>query len=187
MTSAMAGVFDAKGRLVAQWTPESQELAGRPVMAGMAVAPGSYRLRVAAVDSSGRSGTVDTELRLELGATGAVSTSGVVLGAQTPGGFVPRLQFGPSDSSAGVYLEIYGASSCPTVTAALELAPSGQTPALVKSAATAGAVDQSDACSVFAELAVGALPPGDYVLRIALWRSGQVVERRASTLRKSVR
>jgi hypothetical protein len=185
LTSAIAGLFDAKGKLVAQWAPESQELAGRPVMAGLAVVPGEYRLRVAAVDSIGRSGAVDQDITVS--PPGSMTTSGVLLGVQGTGPFFPRLQMTPADTVAHVYFEAYGAASCAGLSAAIEIAPTVQAPAIVKSTAGASPIDKSDGCILFGEYPVGALPPGDYAFRVRLHRGETVVAERLRTLRKTGR
>lgn len=188
LQSASAALFNAKGQLVAQWAGESQDLSRRPAMAGLAVAPGTYRLRVAAVDSIGRSGAVDDELRVELPAAGSLTTSGVVLGVSTTTGFSPRLLFTNADPKAAVYLEAYGAAPCTAVSAVLEIASSdlaSQAPPLAKSTASSAQVDQSDACIIFGELDLAALPPGDHTIRVQLQLNGAVIGRRLHSLRKS--
>ena len=110
-----------------------------------------------------------------------------MLGAQYPTGFSPRLHFTGADPSAAVYLEVYGASSCSTLSAVIELAASDQAPPLAKSVASGSQVDQSDACILFGEIGLTALPPADYALRVQLLRDGQVIGRRLTALRKSSR
>ena len=185
LKSAMAGLFNAKGQLVAQWTSEPQDFAELPASAGLVAPPGVYRLRVAAVDTNGRSGAVDEELTVELPAAGSATTSGILVGVMSSSGFSPRLQFTPADRAAGVYLEVYGVPSCAALSAILEVAPSAQAPPLVKSTASSTTVEQSDACIVFGEVDLGALPPADYAVRLQLQLNGNVIGQRLRTLRKS--
>jgi|SRR5687767_558051 len=187
LTSAMAGLFDAKGTLVSQWTPESQDLAGRPVLAGLAAVPGAYRLRVAAVDSRGRSGAVDQDVTVGPFAAGAVTTSGVILGVQGTGPFFPRLQMTPADTVAHVYFEAYGAGPCAGLSATIDIAPAVQAPAIARSTAGASPIENSDGCIMFGEYSVAALPPGDYAFRIRLQRGETVLGERLRTLRKTGR
>jgi hypothetical protein len=182
LSAAMAGLFDADGRLVAESAPSGALLDGRPVVAGMIVPPGAYRLRVAAVDSRGRSGAVDTEVRAELAAAGPVTTSGVVLGVQTQTGFSPRLQFTAADSPAAVYLEVYGVP-CSTLSGVFELAATQDGAAIVTATAQASAVEQSDACVLFGELNLARVPAGDSALRIQLLRSREAIGARSAVLR----
>jgi hypothetical protein len=189
LASASAGLFDAKGTLVAQWEPESQDLAGRPVMAGLAVAPGEYRLRVAAVDSRGRSGAVDQDVAVGPFPAGSVTTSGIILGVQGPGTapFVPRLQVTPADTVAHVYVEAYAAGPCAGLTATIEIAPAVQSPAIVRSAAGASPLETPDGCILFGEFPVAALAPGDYAFRIRIQRGETVIGERVRSLRKAGR
>jgi hypothetical protein len=147
LTSAIAGLFDAKGTLVAQWTPESEGLTGRPVMAGLAAVPGEYRLRVAAVDSRGRSGAVDQDVAVGPYPAGSVTTSGIILGVQGTGPFFPRLQVAAADTVAHVYFEAYGAGPCAGLSAAIEIAPAVQAPPFARSTAGASPIEKSTAAS----------------------------------------
>ena len=185
LASASAGLFDAKGTLVAQWEPESQDLAVRPVMAGLAAVPGAYRLRVAAVDSRGRSGAVDQDVSVGPFPGGSMTTSGVILGVQGTGPFVPRLQVTPADTVAHVYFEAYGAGPCAGLSATIEIAPAVQSPAIARSAAGASPLENSDGCILFGEFPVAALAPGDYAFRIRLQRGETVIGERLRSLRKS--
>ena len=63
--AASVGLFDEKNTLKKQWTAQPADLAKRPVMAALPAPPGTYRVRVAAVDASGRAGTTDYELKVE--------------------------------------------------------------------------------------------------------------------------
>ena len=187
LTSAIAGLFDAKGTLVAQWAPESQELAVRPVMAGLAAAPGAYRLRVAAVDSRGRSGAVDQDVAVGPFPAGSMTTSGVILGVQGAGPFFPRLQVTPADTVAHVYFEAYGAGPCDGLSATIEIAPAVQAPVIARSTAGASPIEKSDGCILFGEFPVAALPPGDYAFRVRLQRGETVLGERLRSLRKAGR
>jgi hypothetical protein len=186
LTSAIAGLFDAKGTLVAQWAPESQDLAGRPVMAGLATVPGEYRLRVAAVDSRGRSGAVDQDVTVGPFPAGSITTSGVIFGVQQgTGPFVPRLQVTLADTVAHVYFEAYGAGPCAGLAATIEIAPAVKAPAIARSTAGASPIENSDGCILFGEFPVAALAPGDYAFRIRLQRGETVIGERLRSLRKA--
>ena len=188
LTSAIAGLFDAKGRLVAQWAPEAEELAGRPVIAGLAAPPGAYRLRVAAVDSRGRSGAVDQDVTVGLTPAGSMTTSGIIFGVQQgTGPFYPRLQLTPADTIAHVYFEAYGATSCNGLSATIEIAPAPQAAATVTATATAAPIENSDGCIVFGEYPVAALPLGDHEFRVRIKRGDTVVGERLRVLRKAGR
>jgi hypothetical protein len=187
LTSAIAGLFDAKGTLVAQWAPEPQDLAARPVMAGLVAASGAYRLRVAAVDSRGRSGAVDQDVAVGPFPASSTTTSGIILGVQGAGPFFPRLQVTPADTVAHVYFEAYGAGPCAGLSATIEIAPAAEAPAIARSTAGASPIEKSDGCILFGEFPVAALPPGDYAFRIRLQRGETVLAERLRSLRKTGR
>src|SRR5207247_1697200 len=122
LASAMVGLFDDKQKLVAQWTAQAADLAKTPVMAAFVRPAGTYRLRVASVDGSGRAGTVDDSVRAEITRADPVRLSGLVLGTAEAGSFGWKLQFGAEQAAVGL-LEVYGAAKA-TVEVTLELAAS---------------------------------------------------------------
>lgn len=187
LRSAMGGLFDAKGKLAAQWEAEAPDLTGRPVMAGFAAAPGEYRLRVATVDSKGRSGAVDQDVTVGLSRAGSMTMSGVVVGVQGTGPFYPRLQLTPADTVAHMYFEAYGAASCTALSATIEIASAVQGPAIATSNAGPTPIEKSDGCIMFGEFPVAALAPGDYALRIKLLRGETVLGERLRSFRKTAR
>ena len=94
LNAASAGLFDEGGRLVAQWTADAKSLGGPAVMGALlASKPGIYRLRMAATDAAGRSGSADYQVVAEVPTVGGVKISSLVLGLSR-GGFVPRMLFG---------------------------------------------------------------------------------------------
>jgi hypothetical protein len=183
LTAASAGLFDGDGRLVAQWTADAKALTGPTVMGALVVAkPGTYRLRVAATDAGGRSGSADYEIAADVPAVGPLKISSLVLGLSR-GGFVPRMLFGAEPVALG-YLDIYGKADG-AITASAEIARSIEGPAL--SAAIPGAVrpvaGEERAMATIA-LPIGALPPGDYVVRVTIAAPGHPPARVVRTLRK---
>ena len=184
LTSAAVGLFDERGRMAAQWTAEPADLAHPPAMAALLVAPGAYRLRVAALDSSGRAGTADIDLRAELAPADPVRLSGLVLGVPANGSFAPKLQFGAEPSAVG-YLEVYGAPRAATVTARLELAASGTAVPMATVPATVSTTAGSDALRIaYGGFGITALPPGDFLVRAVVSVDGREVGRAVHTLRK---
>jgi VWFA-related protein len=181
--SAAAGLYDTKGKLIAQWTADKEELTPRPLIAALAANPGAYRLRVAAIDSTGRRGTVDYHFRAELEPAGPLRLSAIALGVARPN-FRPRLQFG--NESAGVgYFEIYGTPyRASELTAKIEIASITEGPALVASAATLRQPDDEARRIAIAPLAIGSLPPGDYLVRAIVSINGRPAATVSRTLRK---
>jgi VWFA-related protein len=184
LAAAAAGLFDDNGRLVAQWTAEPKNLTATPVIGALlAPRPGTYRLRVAATDSSGRSGTADYALAAELVAAGPLQVSSLVLGLSRAGGFIPRLQFGAEPVALG-YLDIYGRAEG-AIAVAAEIARSVDGPSIGQ--AIPGAVKPvagENRYLATVALPIGALPPGDYVVRATVAAAGQAPGRVVRTLRK---
>jgi VWFA-related protein len=184
LAAAAAGLFDENGRLVGQWTAEPGNLTTMPLMGALvAPRPGTYRLRVAASDSAGRSGTVDYEVVAHLAPAGTLTVSSLVLGLSRGGPFAPRLQFGAEPVALG-HLEIYGRIE-PGVTVSAEIARSADGPAT--GPAIPGALRKiagEDRAIATVALPIGALPPGDYVVRITVAAPAGPPARVMRTLRK---
>jgi hypothetical protein len=186
LTSAVVGLFDDKGRLRAQWTARAADLARAPLIAAVAAPAGTYRLRVAATDASGRGGTVDEEMRVELIQAGPMKVSALALGASENGTFVPKLQF-TTEPAVIVYLEIYGTAKNGSVSASIELAASNDGPALVSVPATIRPTTAEDVRIVLGGFMIGTLLPGDFIVRVIISLDGQPVGRVFRTLRKAER
>ena len=182
---AMVGVFNARGQLVAQWSGAREELTGHPVIAGLMVEPGTYRVRVAAVDALGRSGAVDDDVRVDLPPVGTATTSAVVPGIPSDKGFLPRLQYGPDDPSGAIYIEVYGVTECSALTGTIEVRATDEGPALVTAPAVGLTIDRSTGCIVVGEFDLGRLPPADYSLRLELRQEGAAIGQRVRVFRKS--
>jgi hypothetical protein len=183
LRSAAAGLFDQKGRLAAQATPEAGALAVTPLMTGLVVAAGEYRLRLAATDSTGRTGTADYPLEARLTPAGPLTVSSMMLGVSKAGGFRPRLLFA-TEPVAIAYMEIYGAAGDAPVSVAVELARSVNGPATLTIPAAVEATRDPARRIATAAVAIGALPPGDYVLRGIISIAGHGSGRSIRTLRK---
>ena len=181
-TSLVAALFSREGKLVSHWTATSEELKHSPVIGAMPAVPGAYRLRVAAVDSTGRAGTADYELEAEVVQTGPLKLSSLVLGLSRDGAFTPRLQFSNEPAAIG-YLELYGGSEGMQISSALEIASTLNGPAL---AAAPFALESAGGNRYIATgiIPIGALAPGDYIVRALIGVKGQALTRVVRTLRK---
>jgi hypothetical protein len=185
LESLGAVLFDRDGKVTAQWLATADELKRAPVMAAMSAPPGLYRLRVAALDSTGRSGTADFEVEAEIVRTGPLKLSSLILGLLRDGKFEPKLQF-TTEPLAIAYLELEGAAPGAKVSAAVEVAQTLNGPAVV----SVPLVVQPSGDNRFAAMgsvAVGALPPGDYIVRAIVGTEGHPPTRVVRTMRKSVR
>ena len=141
LTAAVIGVYDAKGKLTAQSTAPSESLATQPLMFAVIVPPGPYRIRVAATDASGRSGTADYDMAADLTAAGALKLSSLLLGTDA-GGFKPLLQF-KNEPSAMATFDLYGKppSQLPLK---LELAATADGPALLQASPSGSGTKDPD-------------------------------------------
>jgi hypothetical protein len=185
LAAAAAALFDEDGRLQAQWTAEPKILAATPIV-GALVAPraGTYRLRVAAIDTTGRSGSADYEVVAELVPAGVLKVSSLVLGLSRAGGFVPRMQFGAEPVALG-YVDIYGAAEVRDVAVAAEIARTVEGPPVMPSIPGAvRSVAGEPRLIATVALPIGALGPGDYVVRLTVTGAGPSAGRVYRTLRK---
>ena len=185
IASAVFGLIDMKrDKLVVQWTANARELATQPVVTAGEAAPGPYRLRIAAVDSTGRQGTVEYELMATLIDAKPLTLSAMALGTTTEGGFTPKLVFG-GDQAAVAYFEAYGRPPSPdSITVRLEVASSPDDRALSSAVPQLITADPERRLVVGA-VSIAALPPGDYVVRAIVSVDGRPVGRVLRTLRKS--
>jgi VWFA-related protein len=178
----VAALFDRDGKSVSHWTATAEELQRSPVIGAMPVEPGAYRLRVAAVDTTGRAGTADYEVDTEMAQTGSLRLSSIILGLSREGRFSPRLQFG-AEPTAMAYIEMYGAPPGSRIASVLELSATMNGPAL---ASLPLAIESAGEHRYVATgvVPIGTLPPGDYVVRAMVGLEGQAMTRVTRTLRK---
>jgi len=153
-------------------------------MGGIIVPAGTYRMRVAAIDGSGRAGTVDTEVNANLESAGPVTLSAMMVGVAAPdGGFAPRLLFA-GDKGAFGYFEIYGIPKGATVAVRLEIAPSPDGAALVSDDAPLTPGPTDDTRIAYSGYAIDGMPPGDVVMRALISVDGKPAGRLVRTVRK---
>jgi VWFA-related protein len=178
----VAALFDREGKSVSHWTATAEELQRSPVIGAMPVEPGAYRLRVAAIDTTGRAGTADYEVDTEMAQTGSLRLSSIILGLSREGRFTPRLQFG-SEPTAMAYIEMYGAPPGARIASILELSTTMNGPAMASLplALEAAGPNRYIATGV---VPIGTLSPGDYVVRAMVGLEGQPMTRVTRTLRK---
>ena len=161
LTSALAGVYDAKGRL-SQSTAPPETLGTMPLMFAMVVAPGPHRIRLAAADASGRGGTADVEINADLASAGPLKLSALLLGTNE-GGFKPRLEF-RDEPSAFATFELYGKPPT-TMPLKLELAATPDGPALQQVPPSGSGTRDPDRFVISGTFDIAGLAPGDYVVR----------------------
>lgn len=182
LASAAAGLFDAQGRLIAIWNAEPPDLGNNSLLAALAVDPGTYRLRVAARDATGRSGTADYEVVAELPAAGPVKLSALVLGLSRNNTFQPRLQF-TTEPVALAYLELYGGTPGARISAIVEVAQNIGGPAMLTTPLALEASGEEGRYLATGAVAIGALAAGDYVVRAVIGIEGAPAGQVHRTLR----
>lgn len=179
-TAAMA-LVDSAGRVVGQATPS--DAAEIPLATAMLVAPGKYRLRVAATDTTGRYGTADVEVDAGLTEVGPLKLGALTLGLSRHGGLTPRLEFGAEPLAIGSF-EIYDApESGMRLSAVLDVARTPDGPAIVSSR-LAIERGEDDRLVATGAIPIGALPAGDYVVRGIVSIEGGASGKVMRTLRK---
>lgn len=182
LTGAVIGVYDTKGKLVAQSTAPSESLTTMPLMFAAVVPPGTYRVRLAATDASGRSGTADVEIMADLTSAGALKLSSLLLGSDT-GGFKPLLQF-KDEPSAMATFELYGKPPG-QLPLKLELAATADGPALLQAPPAGSGTKDPDRFIISGVFPIASLAPGDYVVRATVGTPESGEARLTRTLRKT--
>ncbi len=183
LASASAALFDDQGRGVAYWNGTSTDMPAWPTAVGMAAPGGRYRLRVAAIDSTGRYGVVDSVVTAELVPAGPLQLGGLSLGVSRSGGFQPRLQFS-TEASALAHVEIYGGAAGMPLSVVFEVSETTDGPPLFRVPGVLSATAEEGRFSTTGTITVGVLPPGDYVIRAIIGIQGQPAGRVLRTLRK---
>ncbi len=183
LTSAGAILIGGDGQVPSHWF--AKDASERPLLGAMAAAPGTYRLRVAAIDSMGRPGAAEEDVEAALTPVGPLSLGSLMLGVSRNGATAPQLEFG-SEPTAIAYFDIYGGSAGLPLTARAEVARALDGPPL---ATLPLALTRADAGRVVASgtVPVGALPPGDYVVRGVVRLESGETGRVVRTLRKVIK
>lgn len=184
IVSASVALFDETNTLKKQWTAQPADLTKRPVLGALTAAPGAYRMRVAAVDSSGHAGTVDYPITVDLPRADPLTLSSLVLGTQVNGRFAPRLDFGGEPVAIG-YLEMYGVPKGANVGLSLDVANTDEGAPLATADTTVAQGSAADARIAFGGFSIENLQPGDYLMRATVTLNGKPVGRIVRTLRKS--
>lgn len=180
LNAAMVGLFDQNGKLTAQWTAQASDLAGQTSMAALIVPAGSYRMRVAATDASGKSGAVDVQVALGLVAAGPIQLGDLVLGRIGQSGPAPAMQFSTEEEAVAI-VELYGRPTGPLKMYVEVLGAPGDP---IQVPLSPAASSEQDKFLLSAKLPIGALKPGDYTVRAIVAVEGQPEAQVTRTLRK---
>jgi hypothetical protein len=181
--SSVGAVLVGNGEVVARWF--ATDTLSRPLLGAMAAAAGTYHLRVVAIDSAGRIGAAEDVVEVGLTPIGPLSLGSLLLGVSRHDVLVPQLQFA-AEPSAIASFDIYGGVAGMPMSAAVEVARDADGPALVTLPL---ALTRADGNRVVATgtVPIGALSPGDYVVRGVIRLEDGRTGRVARTLRKVVR
>lgn len=181
ITAAAVGLVDAAGKLVGQATAAEKELAGSLIIIPTSVAPGTYRMRFAATDATGRSGAADYEVVADLAPAGPLQLGGLLIGAIRNNSMAMALQFRDEEKIVG-YLEMYGKIT--KVSARMEVAATPDGPALTTVQPGGSGTSEADKFILTGEIPIAALPPGDYIVRAFVSLEGQAEGKVVKTFRK---
>ena len=180
LSSVGALLIAADGRVAGRWF--ARDATERPLVGAMAVPPGTYTLRAAALDATGRAGIAEDTVDATLVEVGNLSLGGLMLGLSRPEGMKLQLEF-HAEPVAIASFDIYGGSSGQRLGAALEVARDPDGPPLTNVPLALSRADESRVTATGA-VPLGALPPGDYVVRGLIRLEDGTVGRVTRTLRK---
>jgi hypothetical protein len=183
LDSVGAALVEGDGRIVARWF--ASETIGRPLLGAMSAPSGTYRLRVAAIDKAGRAGAAEDVIEVGLAPVGPLSLGSLMLGVSRDNGVSLQLEFG-SEPTAIASFDIYDGQAGMGLSATLEVARDPDGPALVALPLTLARADQSRVVATGA-VPLGALTPGDYVVRGVVRLEDGTTGRVIRTLRKVAR
>jgi hypothetical protein len=182
LASVGAALVD-NGEVVARWS--AGDTLGRPLLGAMPAAAGTYRLRVVAIDSAGRIGAAEDVVEVGLTEVGPLFLGSVLLGISRHDTLVPQLQF-TAEPTAIASFDIYGGAAGMRVLAAVEVARGANEPAIVTLPLALTRADDNRVVATGA-VPIGALPPGDYVVRGVIRLEDGRTGRVTRTLRKVAR
>jgi hypothetical protein len=181
-TAAVVGLYSQAGKLVAQWTGRAEELGRSPVVAALTIAPGSYRMRVAAT-ADGKAGTTDTQIDVQLDDLAPLKIGDMVLGGNQ-GGFVPKLAFTSQDAAAVGLFEVYGVTKDTKLDVTFEIAKDATSEPLGTGPGTVANGPGEDARIVYGGFGLAPVEPGDYMLRAVVTVDGKKAGVVTKTIRK---
>jgi len=181
LTAMRIGFFDANGKGGAVDAPQ---VAAYPITTGLPLGMGQYRIRVAATDSTGKSGAVDIKIDTTPIPAGPLKLSGLMLAVQGDKGASPRLQFNTTDKVVAMF-EIYGViPPAAELRVGFEIAPSdtGKETKVFRPTGSQPTAEP-DKVLIFGEIPVADLPPGDYAIRGVLQLKDQPEGKTIRTIR----
>jgi VWFA-related protein len=149
-----------------------------PLVAEAVVDPGSYTLRVAAVDARGRRGSVEHQVKAAPVSAGGLEISDLVLAPAGAGESVrPAVDLAVDRRGMTALLEVAASDPLRVAAAAVafEVAESESGQALLRVPAPLGEAGKGGLRVARVTLGGGLLPPGDYVARASVAVDGRAV------------
>jgi VWFA-related protein len=149
---------------------------GSRVLTAAQLAPGQYRLRLGAIDGSGRGGTVDMPLAVALQTAGGLQFSDVIVGV-TGQSFTPVIR-ARAGEALDALVELYTAEPArfASATVVFELRSTGAT-AVATAQGTLGVTALERRQIAEGSLATKGLTPGDYTVTAVIAVDGKPVGR----------
>jgi hypothetical protein len=180
LSSVGALLITGDGRVAGRWF--AKDASEHPLLGAIAAPAGTYTLRVAALDTAGRAGIAEDTVDASLVSVGPLTLGGLLLGLSRPEGVRLQLEF-HAEPVALASFDIYGGTSGQRLGAALEVARAADGPPLVSIPLTLTRADESRVTATGA-VPLGALQPGDYVVRGVIRLEDGTTGRVMRTLRK---
>jgi tetratricopeptide (TPR) repeat protein len=146
----------------------------------IAVDPGTYRFRLAAIDTAGMSGSVEREVHAFGMSNQAVAVGDLILSAVRqgkPGDVRPPVILQIADGQLATYTELYTnkAGTLDDTNVMFEVADTEDGPTLQTGAAEIRERTDKTMRQAMAVVPVGALPPGRYIARAIILSSDKIV------------
>jgi VWFA-related protein len=178
-------LFDADGKPVTNGRERKiyNVSGGAPVEYNFAltVAPGTYTLRFGGIDSAGKRGSLEHEVRVWQTALPTITVGDLMIGRVDPGtrggALQPVVNTRVDNGQVAIYTEFYSgrAELLDGVVVMMELADSEEGPALLRAPAAIMPRVEGAGRQAAVVMAVTALPPGKYYARAVVSAAGQVV------------
>lgn len=178
--SSVGAVLVDRADVVGRWF--ASDPLDRPLLGAIGAPPGTYRLRVVAIDAAGKVGVAEEVVDVGLTTVGPLSLGSLMLGVSRRDAFAAQLQFS-TEPTALASFDIYGGVAGLPMTTALEVARDPDGPAIVALPLALTRADDSRVIAIGA-VPLGALAPGDYVVRGVIKLEDGTTGRVMRTLRK---
>jgi VWFA-related protein len=166
---------DGKGKAVgsnAQRLPASADAGPQAFLGTALVEPGEYTLKLAAIDGTGRRGSVEHVAKAALVSAGGLELGDLLVGRPPAPGAVLRPSVDLKADAAGLTarVEMYGkdAERLGKAAVVLEVAEAETGPALLRLSVPSAEAPEGGRRVAQATLPLGLLPPGDYMVRAAV-------------------